>query len=129
MEQKPSVELWLQEAKQAENWGKVGMYLIHNGVVRQSARAKVRLGEENAPDVQKMHFSYDEEKAREAIRETYALEGIYHVRAWLNKGELSVGEDIMLVLIGGDIRPHVTAALDFLVGKLKTECVTEKEIY
>ena len=129
MEQKPSVELWLQEAKQAENWEKVGMYLIHNGVVRQSARAKVRLGEENAPDVQKMHFSYDEEKVREAIRETYALDGIYYVRAWLNRGELSVGEDIMLVLIGGDIRPHVTAALDFLVGKLKNECVTEKEIY
>lgn len=129
MEQKPSIELWLQEAKQAENWEKVGMYLIHNGVVRQSARAKVRLGEENAPDVQKMHFSYEEEKVQKAIKETYALDGIYYVRAWLNRGELSVGEDIMFVLIGGDIRPHVTAALDFLVGKLKTECVTEKEIY
>ena len=37
-------------------------------------------------------------------------------------------DDIMLVLVGGDIRPHVIDALQFLVGKLKTECVSEKEI-
>ena len=129
MEKKPSVEKWLEEAKQAENAEKVGMYLLHNGVVRQSSRAKVRLGAESAPDVQKMYFSYDEAKVQKAVEETYALEGIYYVRAWLNCGELAVGEDIMYVLIGGDIRPHVTAALDFLVGKLKNECVTETEYY
>jgi len=33
----------------------------------------------------------------------------------------------MYVLIGGDIRPHVVDALQFLVGKIKTECVTEIE--
>ena len=33
----------------------------------------------------------------------------------------------MYVLIGGDIRPHVFAALEFLVEKLKNECVTEVE--
>nr|WP_320415657.1 hypothetical protein [Candidatus Contubernalis alkalaceticus] len=35
--------------------------------------------------------------------------------------------DIIYVLIGGDIRPHVVDALQFLVGKIKTECVTEIE--
>lgn len=131
MEQKtiPSMDRWLREAKQDSSAAKIGMYLVHNGVVRQSARAKVRFGEETAPDVQKMLFSYDEAKVQKAIKEAYELEGIYYVRAWLNSGELSVGEDIMYVLLGGDIRPHVTAALDFLVGKLKNECVTEKEIY
>ena len=34
----------------------------------------------------------------------------------------------MLVLIGGDIRPHVVDALQSLVGRIKTECVSEKEI-
>ena len=51
------------------------------------------------------------------------------MKAWLNEGELQVGDDIMYVLIGGDIRPHVVDALQFLVGKLKNECVEEKEIY
>jgi hypothetical protein len=35
----------------------------------------------------------------------------------------------MLVLIGGDIRPHVVDALQFLVGKIKSECVREEEIF
>jgi molybdopterin synthase catalytic subunit len=55
------------------------------------------------------------------------MDGIFHVRVWLNEGRLELGDDIMYVLIGGDIRPHVIDALQFLVGKIKTECVTEIE--
>ena len=56
------------------------------------------------------------------------MPGIYHVRVWLNEGELRLGDDIMLVLIGGDIRPHVVDALQYLVGRIKNECVQEREI-
>ena len=42
-------------------------------------------------------------------------------------GELAMGDDIMLVLIGGDIRPHVVDALQALVGTIKNECVSEVE--
>ncbi len=130
MEKKiPSMDLWLREAKEDKNAGKVGMYLVHNGVVRETARAKVRLGQEDAPAVTGMDFSYSEEKLQQAVKETYALEGIYYVRTWLNSGKLLPGEDIMYVLIGGDIRPHVVTALDFLVGKIKKDCVTETEYY
>jgi hypothetical protein len=30
-------------------------------------------------------------------------------------------------MVGGDIRPHVIEALEFLVEKIKSECVTEIE--
>ncbi len=46
----------------------------------------------------------------------------------MNEGELAVGDDIMFVMVGGDIRPRVIEALQFLVGRIKTECVTEQEI-
>lgn len=124
----PSVDSWLREAKADPSAAKVGMYLTHNGTVRATAKEQVREGKEAAP-VTGLAFSYNEEKVEAAIAATYQLEGIYYVRVWLNEGELSVGDDIMLVLIGGDIRPHVTAALDFLVGTLKNTCVTEKELY
>ena len=42
---------------------------------------------------------------------------------------MTVGDDIMYVLIGGDIRPHVVEALQYLVGRIKTECVTETELH
>lgn len=123
----PSIDEWLKEVKADPTASKVGMFLIHNGVVRQTPKAKVRQGFDDGTLVKGMEFSYDAVKVEGVIAETYKMEGIYCVKVWLNEGHLVVGDDIMYVLIGGDIRPHVIDALKFLVGKIKTECVTEIE--
>lgn len=123
----PSMDAWLKEAKAHESAPKIGMYLTHNGTVRQSAKAKVRWGAENTKPVTGMSFSYDRERVDGVIAETYKMEGIYYIKVWLNEGELNLGEDILYVLIGGDIRPHVVDALEYLVGRIKNECVTEQE--
>lgn len=128
-QQTPSLDQWLREAKAEENAPLCGMYLAHNGTVRQTARALVRAGAEDTAPVSGMHFSWDREKVARALEEARALPGVYHVRLWLNEGDLELGDDIMLVLIGGDIRPRVIDALQFLVGKIKNECVVEQEIY
>ncbi len=125
----PSVDAWLKEAKQDEGAAKIGMYLVHNGVVRQSAKAKVRQGAENTKPVTGLVFSYDKEKVDAAITETYQMDGIYYIRVWLNEGQLTVRDDIMYVLVGGDIRPHVVDALQALMGRIKSECVVETELY
>ena len=124
----PSMDEWLREAKADSSASKVGMYLTHNGVVRGTAKAMVREGDENIAPVVGMEFSYDKEKVKAIIADTYKLTGIYYIRVWLNEGKLKVGEDIMFVLIGGDIRPHVVDGLQHLVGRIKGECVIEKEI-
>ena len=125
----PSLDQWLREAKADPGAAGCGMYLMHNGTVRQTARAKVRLGEQDTKPVRGMRFSYDKERVEEAIAQTRAMEGIGYVRVWLNEGELGLGDDIMLVLVGGDIRPRVIDALQVLVGRIKNECVREQEIY
>ncbi len=125
----PSIDQWLKEAKADPGAAKIGMYLTHNGIVRETAKAKVRCGVEDTKPVTGMYFSYDEEKVIAAIEDTYKMDGIYYVRVWLNEGELSVGDDIMYVLIGGDIRPHVVDALQTLVGTIKNTCVTETELH
>ncbi|MBQ4361872.1 MAG: molybdenum cofactor biosynthesis protein MoaE [Lachnospiraceae bacterium] len=125
----PSADQWLAEAKADPSAEKIGMYLTHNGIVRRSAKAKVRQGAEDTKPVAGMEFSYDEPAVGEAISEAYNLPGIYYIRVWLAEGRLEVGDSIMQVLIGGDIRPHVVDALQFLVGKIKSECVTETELY
>ena len=127
--QSPSMDQWLAEAKTDPSAADCGMYLVHNGTVRQTARAKVRQGAENTQAVTGMSFSYDPEKLEQAVRAAKEMEGIFYVRVWLNEGELTLGDDIMFVLVGGDIRPHVIDALQSLVGTIKNECVTEKELY
>lgn len=124
----PDIGSWLREAKARPDARKVGMYLTHNGVVRSTARVQVRQGQEARP-VTGMSFTYDPRRVEEAVRQTYELPGVYYVRAWLNRGELRVGDDLMYVMVGGDIRSHTVDALQFLVGKLKSECVTEAERY
>jgi len=123
----PSMELWLQEAKMDPNASRVGMFLVHNGVVRETPKALVRQGIDDGTEVKGMTFSYDADKVEAAIEAARRLEGIYYIKVWLNEGELEVGDDIMFVLIGGDIRPNVIDGLQFLVEKIKTECVTEIE--
>ena len=124
----PSMDAWLREAKAHESAPKIGMYLTHNGTVRQTAKALVRNGEENTRPVTGMAFSYDAAKVEAVIADTYKLDGIYYIKVWLNEGRLELGDDIMYALVGGDIRPRVVDALQYLVGRIKDECVTETEL-
>lgn len=123
----PSMDKWIEEAKQDPSAAMVGMYLFHNGVVRKTPKAKVRMGIDDGSFVEKLDFSYDQEMVDKSIEETLKREGIFYVRVWLNEGTLQIGEDIMYVLIGGDIRPHVIDGLQFLVERIKTQCVVEVE--
>lgn len=124
----PSIERWLKEAKQQPDADQCGMYLFHNGVVRGTAKAQVRHGE-NSPRVTGMQFSFDQKKVDAAVKRIKEMPGIFHVRAWLNSGTMQVGDDLMLILVGGDIRPHVVDALQALLDELKSICVKEQEHY
>ena len=124
----PSMDQWLREAKAHESAPKIGMYLTHNGTVRQTAKAAVRYGAEDTRAVTGMIFSYDQAKVDAVLADAHQLEGIYYIRVWLNEGELQMGDDIMYVLIGGDIRPRVVDALHYIVGRIKNECVVETEL-
>ena len=127
-EKKPTFEKIMKEAKASKYASKCGMFLLHNGVVRIDAKAKVREGKKNTKKVIGMDFDYDKKEVDAAIKKALKMKGIYYIKVWLNSGKLKVGDDIMLVLIGGDIRPHVVDCLQSLVGEIKSKCVVEKEL-
>jgi molybdopterin synthase catalytic subunit len=116
----PRFEAWLEEIKSGPENARVGMYLMHNGVVRGTAR--------DGTPVAGMDLSYDRARLSTIIAETKARQGVVAVKAWVNEGHLKVGDDIMRVLVAGDIRENVFSALQELVRLVKTECVKEYEI-
>lgn len=116
---RPSADQWLADAKRDASADGVGMYLVHNGVVRGTSRS----GE----PVTGMMLSVDRPRLDQVLAETRQREGITVVRAWVNEGDLAVGDDIMYVLIGGDIREHVFDALRDCVGAIKSGVVVEVE--
>ena len=124
----PSMDQWLAEAKASENAGKCGMFLVHNGIVRTTAKAQVREGQQ-MPAVAQVDFSYDAQGVEEAIADALTWDGVYYVKVWLNEGLLEVGQSIMYVMIGADIRPRCIDALQKLVGHIKNDLVVEREIY
>ena len=117
----PSLDQWLKEAKLDPSAAQCGMYLTHNGVVRITPTQLVREGVEGLGEVAQIEFSYDEAGVEAAVVEALTWDGVYFVRVWLNEGILNVGDSIMYVLIGADIRPHCIDALQKLVGKIKNE--------
>ena len=125
----PSLDAWLADAKASENADQCGMFLTHNGVVRQTAKARVREGDQSMPDVEAVRFSYDEEGLKAAVAEALTWDGVYYVRVWLNEGTMAVGDSLMYVLIGADIRPNCIDALQKLVGHIKNNLVVKKEVF
>ena len=127
--QEPSIDRGLAEAKQDPKASQCGMFLTHTGVVRVTPKRQVREGAKGLGDVAQIEFSYDAAGVDAAVKEALTWPGVYYVRVWLNEGTLSVGDSIMYVLIGADIRPNCIDALQKLVGKIKNDLVVETEIY
>lgn len=119
-ERPPSLDVWLAEVKREPGAPDVGMYLAHNGVVRSYSR--------DGKLVVAMDLKVDRARLADILSTAQLMEGVSVVRAWVNEGRLAVGDDIMYVLVGGDIRDHVFEALGALVRMIKTEVVTEAEI-
>lgn len=117
---RPSIDAWLAELRSELDAERVGMYLVHNGVVRGTAR--------DGRPVGGMILSRRVDEERRALAEAAAREGIAAVRVWINEGRLAVGDDIMVCLVAGDIREHVLPVLQDLVRDLKTNVVCESEV-
>jgi molybdopterin synthase catalytic subunit len=96
------------------------MYLVHNGVVRGTAR--------DGSAVSGMNLSYDPRRLEQVIEQIEARPGVVAARAWINEGTLAVGDDIICTLVAGDTREHVFSGLTEFIGLIKAEVVAEWEI-
>lgn len=113
------VEKWIEEIKKSVSPDELGMMLVHNGIVRATSK--------QGNKVSGMRLSYDRELLAKALKEARDKEGIADVRAWINEGNLAVGDDIMYVLVAGRFRTDVLPALQELLAKIKGQVVHEEE--
>jgi molybdopterin synthase catalytic subunit len=116
----PDINVWIDELKAGPGSESIGMMLAHRGVVRGHSRA--------GTPVTSMILTVDRARLDEALAEALTWDGIVAVRGWVNEGLLSVGDDIMSVIVAGDIRENTFDALRRLVTLIKTEVVSESEM-
>jgi len=112
----------LNEIKRHPDFAKVGMILCHNGVVRATAR--------DGRKVKGLKVTVDHAKLKQIIIEQSQKPGIVDIQVNIveNK-DLAVGDDIMHLIVAGDIRENVISVLAGTLEAIKTSVTDKTEYY
>lgn len=100
---------------------KMGMIVSHLGIVRGTSR--------NGREVTEIDVSYDHDVLRGIINDIKKLDGIVEVLVDTHEGHLRIGDEVMAVVVGGDIRENVFAALSKAVNRIKGEASKKTEYF
>ena len=115
------INRWIAEVKQKANPEELGMILVHNGIVRGTSKS--------GKPVRGMKLSYNHEKLKSVVPIFKQKPGIAEVKVWINTGNLEVGDNIMFLLVAGKFKTNVLPALEELLSVIKSEIVTEEEVW
>jgi molybdopterin synthase catalytic subunit len=109
----------VERVKNHPEFHKVGMILCHNGVVRGTSR--------DGSPVKEVTVRADLKRLEAVLAEIKAMPGIIEVLAHVNEGTLKVGEDVMYVVVAGDFRENVFAAIVAAVNRIKADVTSKTE--
>ena len=98
----------------------VGMILVHNGVVRGWSRKDKSAVDyvDVSPDMEKIEFLRAEYEGKP---------GIYKILVEAKSGRLKPGDDLLFIVVAGDIRENVKPVLSELLDRVKSEAVSKSE--
>lgn len=109
----------IEQVKSHHHISQAGMILCHNGIVRGTSR--------DGHPVQGIEISINKDRLNLLIAEMRRQPGIVEVLAEVREGRLMVGEDIMWVVVAGDIRDNVFPVLVDTVDRIKREVAKKVE--
>jgi len=112
----------IDAVKKHPDYDKAGMILCHNGVVRSTSR--------DGRQVSGLRITVDHEKLRNVITENKKRKGIIEILIEIAEDkDLSVGDDVMFLVVAGDIRDNVIEALKETLNDIKTTVTTKTEFF
>ncbi len=111
----------IDSIKNHPDYDKVGMILCHNGVVRCTSR--------DGRSVSGLTITVDHEKLQQIIDEQKRRPGIVEILTDIAEGELSVGDDLMHLVVAGDIRDHVITTLSDTLNAIKANVTKKREFF
>lgn len=110
-------ESLIEKVKSHPDYAKVGMILCHNGVVRGTSRDGRR--------VSGLTLTIDWEALEIILAQQRKRPGIVDVLVEIRDGSLNVGDDVMFIVVAGDLRDHVIPVLEDTLNAIKKR-VTHK---
>lgn len=100
---------------------KVGMILIHNGTVRNWSR-------KDHQQVTALETTVNQELVERLRQEYLEQQGIYDIIVEARSGRFAPGDDLLFILVAGDLRENVKPVLAGLLDRIKAEAVSKNEI-
>ena len=117
-----SITELLDQVKQHPDYHKAGMVLCHNGVVRETSR--------EGEAVTGLNIQVDHDRLAQIVAEQKKRDGIVEILVRINEGkDLDVGDDVMFLVVAGDIRDTVIAVLTDTLNQIKSEVTKKKQFY
>ena len=112
----------LNTIKRHPDYDQAGMILCHNGIVRSTSR--------DGRMVNGLRLCVDHETLDQIISEQKQKPGIIDIQVEIAEDkDLKVGDDVMLLVVAGDIRENVIAVLTETLNKIKSTVTDKTEFY
>lgn len=111
----------LEEIRKSPDFKRIGMIVSHLGIVRGHSR--------DGRKVKAVEVSYDMDALNNIIKNIKDMPGIVEALVEVKSGLLNVGDEVMHLVVGGDIRDNVFPALIKGVDMIKKDAVKKKEIF
>ena len=112
----------IQDLKEEPGFNEnVGMLLIHNGVVRAWSR-------KDRSRVSKIEVTPDYGKIEQIRLRFEKKPGIFRIIVQACQGLLKPGDDLLFIIVAGDVRENVKPVLSDILDTLKNEAISKKEI-
>lgn len=108
--------------KKHPDYHRAGMILCHNGIVRGTSR--------DGRKVSGLKITVDRKKLDQVIESHKKMPGIIEILIEIAENRtLNVGDDVMLLVVAGDIREHVISALAATLDAVKTTVTKKTEFF
>jgi molybdopterin synthase catalytic subunit len=117
-----SLDSLIASVKQHPKISRAGMILCHNGIVRESDRSGEKL-------VRALRVEVNHSEIARIHRWAEAQMGIVAVAIEALEGEFQVGDDLLYVVVAGDVRENVFSVMRETVEKIKAQGVRKTERY
>lgn len=112
----------IERVKALPEYPEVGMILSHMGVVRATTR--------EGREVTGLRVSVDQDGLARLIKDQKNRPGIVEVLVEIKADQdLSVGQDIMAIVVAGDIRERVIETLTDTLEEVKTKMTTKQQFF
>jgi len=117
-----NLQTMIDTMKNRADYDRAGMILAHNGVVRGTSR--------DGRKVSGLRVAVNHDRLAAILEKNRRAPGIIDIQVWINEDrDLSVGDDVMFLVVAGDIRERVISSLETTLNEIKSTVTSKTEYF